>query len=158
MKISRLSVFVQPTIFVGCAIILTFALTAILAPFIAGDPLSFDPLNRLKKPSELFLFGTDQLGRDLYSRVVYGARVSLIVGLSVALIATTIGLVLGIICGYLERVDAIVMRVMDGMMAIPSILLASTHYINEGKLTDRNCSNRNTGDSARSPPRTKRCT
>ena len=124
MKISRLSVFVQPTIFVGCAIILTFALTAILAPFIAGDPLSFDPLNRLKKPSELFLFGTDQLGRDLYSRVVYGARVSLIVGLSVALIATTIGLVLGIICGYLERVDAIVMRVMDGMMAIPSILLA----------------------------------
>jgi len=124
MKDFRLSAFSQPTILAGSVIILIFVLTACLAPLIAGDPLNFDPLNRLKKPSESFFFGTDQLGRDLYSRVVYGTRVSLIVGLSVALIATSIGLILGIICGYLERVDAIVMRVMDGMMAIPSILLA----------------------------------
>ncbi|MBM3524162.1 MAG: ABC transporter permease [Alphaproteobacteria bacterium] len=108
----------------GAAILATLVLVAIIAPWIAGDPLNFEPTNRLKRPSELFWFGTDQFGRDVYSRVVHGARISLIVGASVAVIATAIGLTLGVVCGYYKRVDGIVMRVMDGLMAIPAILLA----------------------------------
>jgi peptide/nickel transport system permease protein len=97
---------------------------ALIAPWIAGDPLGFDPLQRLKRPSAEHWFGTDQFGRDVYSRVVYGTRISLIVGASVAVIATAIGLVIGVLCGYYRRVDDTVMRVMDGLMAIPAILLA----------------------------------
>jgi len=114
----------NPTIAIGSAILVFFVLVALIAPWIAGDPLGFDPLNRLKRPSEPFWFGTDQLGRDVYSRVVFGTRISLIVGVAVASIATTLGLAIGILCGYYRRVDDVVMRVMDGMMAIPAILLA----------------------------------
>jgi peptide/nickel transport system permease protein len=114
----------NPMIVAGSALLFMLMLLAIFAPFLAGDPLQFEPLNRLKKPSAEFWFGTDQFGRDVFSRVVYGSRVSLIVGVSVAVLATAIGLVLGIVCGYDKRVDGIVMRVMDGMMAIPAILLA----------------------------------
>lgn len=112
------------TIVGGLLILLFLTLVALAAPWLAGDPLQFEPTNRLKRPSAEFWFGTDQFGRDVYSRVVYGARISLIVGLSVALLATAIGLVLGVLCGYYRRVDGIVMRIMDGMMAIPAILLA----------------------------------
>lgn len=112
------------TIVAGTLILLALLGIAILAPWLAGDPLQFEPINRLKRPSEEFWFGTDQFGRDVYSRVVYGTRISLIVGFSVAVLATAAGLVLGVVCGYYRRVDAIVMRIMDGMMAIPAILLA----------------------------------
>ena len=114
----------NPTIVIGSAILALFVVLALVAPWIANDPLSFDPLNRLKRPSSEFWFGTDQFGRDVYSRVVYGTRISLIVGASVAVIATAIGLVVGVLCGYYRRVDDIVMRVMDGLMAIPAIMLA----------------------------------
>jgi peptide/nickel transport system permease protein len=114
----------HPTIVIGSAILSLFVVIAMLAPWMAGDPLNFEPLNRLKRPSAEFWFGTDQFGRDVYSRVVYGTRISLIVGLSVAVIATAIGLVIGVLCGYYRRVDDTVMRVMDGLMAIPAILLA----------------------------------
>jgi peptide/nickel transport system permease protein len=107
------------TIVGGTLILLAFLAIAILAPWLAGDPLQFEPINRLKRPSAEFWFGTDQ-----YSRVVYGTRISLIVGFSVAVLATAVGLFLGVVCGYYKRVDAIVMRFMDGMMAIPAILLA----------------------------------
>jgi peptide/nickel transport system permease protein len=113
-----------PMIVVGILILLALAGVAVLAPWLAGDPLQFEPTNRLKRPSEAFWFGTDQFGRDVYSRVVWGARVSLIVGASVAVLATGIGLVVGVACGYYRRVDAIVMRFMDGLMAMPAILLA----------------------------------
>jgi peptide/nickel transport system permease protein len=114
----------NPMIVAGILILLALAVAAVLAPWLAGDPLQFEPTNRLKRPSDTFWFGTDQFGRDVYSRVVWGARVSLIVGLSVAALATAIGLVIGIACGYYRRVDAVVMRVMDGLMAMPAILLA----------------------------------
>jgi peptide/nickel transport system permease protein len=112
------------TVVVGTSILAAFVVVALIAPWIAGDPLGFDPLRRLKRPSAEFWFGTDQLGRDVYNRVVYGTRISLIVGISVAVIATAIGLAVGLLCGYFRRVDDVVMRVMDGMMAIPAILLA----------------------------------
>ncbi len=73
---------------------------------------------------EQFWFGTDMLGRDVYSRVVYGARVSLVVGLAVALFSTLVGLAIGLVTGFVRWLDAVVMRVMDGLMSIPSVLLA----------------------------------
>jgi peptide/nickel transport system permease protein len=97
---------------------------ALFAPWLAGDPLQFEPTNRLKRPSEQFWFGTDQLGRDVYSRVIYGSRISLIIGFSVAVLATVVGLIVGVLCGFYKRVDTVLMRLMDGMMAIPAILLA----------------------------------
>ena len=114
----------NPTVVIGATILGLLVLLALIAPWISGDPLGFDPLNRLKRPSAEFWFGTDQFGRDVYSRVVNGTRVSLVVGVSVAMIATALGLVIGLVCGYYRRVDDILMRVMDGLMAIPAILLA----------------------------------
>ena len=114
----------HPTIVAGAALLLVIALAALFAPVIAGDPLVFEPINRLLGPSEKFWLGTDSLGRDVYARMVYGARISLLVGLSVAFISILSGSVVGLLAGYFEKVDAIVMRLMDGIMAIPAILLA----------------------------------
>ncbi|MEZ5816805.1 MAG: ABC transporter permease [Hyphomicrobiaceae bacterium] len=112
------------TIVAGLLILFALAAIAIGAPWLAGDPLQFEPTNRLKTPSGTFWFGTDQFGRDVYSRVIHGTRISLVVGLCVAALATATGLAIGVVCGYYKRADAIIMRVMDGMMAIPAILLA----------------------------------
>ena len=115
----------HPTVVIGCALLLAIIVGAIFAPWLgAVDPIAIDPVNRLKGPSAEHWFGTDRFGRDLYSRVMHGGRVSLVVGASVALLATLIGLAIGLAAGYLRMVDAIVMRVMDGMMAIPAIMLA----------------------------------
>jgi peptide/nickel transport system permease protein len=100
-------------------------LIAILAPWLGTvDPQAVLPLERLKPPSKQFWFGSDMLGRDVYSRVIYGARVSLAVGLAVALLSTIVGLTIGLVTGYIRWLDAIVMRIMDGLMSIPSVLLA----------------------------------
>lgn len=114
----------HPTIVIGGLLLLVITLAAMLAPWIARDPITFEPINRLKPPGPDFWLGTDSLGRDIFARMVYGARISLIVGLAVAVFAIVIGSVIGLLAGYFKGVDALVMRLMDGIMAIPSILLA----------------------------------
>ena len=127
------------SIVLGGAILAFIVLIAILAPMLGTtDPAAIDPAARNLRPAAegtvrnvdgtqttvKHWMGTDSLGRDVYSRVVYGARASLIVGVSVALISAAIGLVIGVLAGFLRRLDSVVMRVMDGLMSIPAILLA----------------------------------
>src|SRR5882762_6464539 len=114
----------NPTIAFGVVILAVLATMALIAPWISGDPFKLASINRLRPPSERFWFGTDQFGRDVFARTMHGARVSLMVGFVVATISCAAGLLLGLLCGYFRRVDALVMRVMDGLMAIPSLLLA----------------------------------
>ena len=115
----------HPTVALGLALIAIVAAVSALAPYLGTvDPIRFSPAQRLRPPSERFWFGTDSFGRDVYSRTIYGGRISLTIGFSVALLATTAGLAIGLVAGYLRVADAILMRVMDGLMAIPSILLA----------------------------------
>ena len=124
----RIMTFIRryPMIVAGGLLLGLIVLMAILAPYLGTkDPTALSPARRLREPSALYWFGTDMMGRDLYSRVFYGARVSLIVGFSVATAASVIGMAIGLISGFLRRlVDAIVMRVMDALMSIPPILLA----------------------------------
>ncbi len=97
----------------------------ILAPWVAPDlPDRLDPMNRLAAPSANHLFGTDELGRDLLTRVIYGGRLSLLVGSLVVLISTLLGTLCGLSAGYLRRLDPLVMRTMDGLLALPDLLLA----------------------------------
>jgi peptide/nickel transport system permease protein len=115
----------HPMAIVGGVILALMIAIALLAPYLATvDPQAVSPIKRLKPPSSTYWFGTDMLGRDVYSRVVYGARISLIVGLAVALLSTLLGVVIGVVTGYIRWLDAMVMRVMDGLMSIPSVLLA----------------------------------
>jgi len=123
----------------GGTILLIMLAIAILAPVMGTvDPTRIDPAARNKKPGaeityrlddgttakRVAIMGTDSLGRDVYSRVLYGTRVSLVIGVSVALISIAIGLVIGLVSGYVRWADGIIMRIMDGLMAIPGILLA----------------------------------
>jgi peptide/nickel transport system permease protein len=115
----------HPTALVGGAILIAMVAIAIFAPWLGTvDPMSVFPSQRLHPPSAESWLGTDMLGRDVYSRVVYGARVSLIVGLAVAALSTLLGLAIGLVTGYVRRLDAVLMRIMDGLMSIPSVLLA----------------------------------
>ncbi|MFM7704480.1 MAG: ABC transporter permease [Rubrivivax sp.] len=114
----------HPTIAVGGLLLAVVAVAALLAPWITADPLLLSPVDRLKAPSAEHWLGTDSLGRDVFARLVHGARISLLVGLAVAVIAVVCGAVIGLAAGYFSRLDAVVMRVMDGLMAIPAILLA----------------------------------
>ena len=129
----------QRSAMLGGTILSLIVLVGVLAPYLGTtDPTRIDPSYRNKLPgtqrtmrgsaaqtgTHTYWMGTDSLGRDVYSRVVYGARVSLLVGISVALMSAVIGLITGMISGYLRWLDAIVMRLMDGLMAVPAILLA----------------------------------
>ncbi|WP_193188187.1 ABC transporter permease [Nisaea sediminum] len=111
-------------VFWGGLLLLAMVAIAIIGPFFTVTPTEQNVMSRLKAPSSAFWFGTDFLGRDVFSRVVHGGRISLVVGISVAVIATAIGMVTGMVAGYIRWLDAPVMRVMDGLMAIPAILLA----------------------------------
>lgn len=115
----------QPTMYFGIAVLLTLVFVGVLAPWLAHySPTSINPLARMKPPSEQYFFGTDALGRDVFSRVVWGARISLVVGIAVSVISVVLGVAIGMLAGYFRKVDMIVMRIMDGLMAIPNILLA----------------------------------
>ncbi|MEZ5653981.1 MAG: ABC transporter permease [Burkholderiaceae bacterium] len=129
----------QPSVVIGFLIFAVIASTGVLAPALTSlDPAAINPANRNKTPGHVSTIrnddgdkiqvvarmGTDSLGRDIYTRVIYGARVSLVVGVAVALISVSVGLVIGLVAGYFRWVDSVVMRIMDGLMAIPAILLA----------------------------------
>lgn len=129
----------NPNVIFGGTILLIMIAIALFAPFLGTvDPTRIDPAARNKKPGteitmrlddgktvkRVALMGTDSLGRDVYSRVLYGTRVSLIVGVAVAICAVAIGMVIGLVSGYVRWADGIIMRIMDGLMAIPGILLA----------------------------------
>ncbi|WP_420964759.1 ABC transporter permease [Bradyrhizobium sp. B120] len=114
-----------PIIAVATICLVLIILMASFAPLIAPhDPLLLTPSQRLKPSSAQYLLGTDAYGRDLLSRVIYGARISLLIGLGAAVCSIAIGLLIGLVAGFFRWVDAVMMRVMDGLMAIPAILLA----------------------------------
>jgi len=129
----------QRSVLVGASMLAVIVAIGLLAPYLGtSNPARIDPVARNKRPgaervvrnddgtrtTRTYWMGTDSLGRDVYSRVIYGARVSLIVGISVALISAASGLLIGIVTGYVRWLDNIVMRIMDGLMAVPAILLA----------------------------------
>jgi len=114
-----------PIIAAATVCLLLIIAMAILAPWLAPhDPQLLAPAQRLKPSSAQFLLGTDGYGRDVLSRIIYGARISLLIGLGAAVFSVCIGLVIGLVSGFFKWVDAVLMRVLDGLMAIPSILLA----------------------------------
>jgi peptide/nickel transport system permease protein len=115
----------NPAAAMGAAILILVILCTVSASQLTRfDPIAIDPMMRLKPPSLDHIMGTDVVGRDIWSRTLYGGRVSLLVGLIVSVLTTLIGLMIGLISGYNRTADAILMRFMDGLMSIPSILLA----------------------------------
>jgi peptide/nickel transport system permease protein len=100
------------------------ALVALLAPYLLDDPRALNPALRLRPPGAEHWFGTDHLGRSVFVRTVYGTRVSLVVGVAVAIIATLVGVAIGLVAGFLKRWDSVLMRAMDAVMAVPGVLLA----------------------------------
>lgn len=106
-------------------VLAAIVLIALFAPLLGTtDPNLLDPGERLKGISAHYWLGSDAFGRDIYSRVLFGARTSVIAGLGAALVSVSVGLLIGVVSGYFRLADAIIMRVMDGFMAIPGILLA----------------------------------
>jgi len=109
---------------IGGGLLALLIVLALAAPLYAGDPVDLDPFKRLQPPSPEMWFGSDNLGRDVFARTVFGARISLMVGFVTAASAALSGLLIGVVAGYNRCLDGIVMRVMDGLMSIPTILLA----------------------------------
>jgi peptide/nickel transport system permease protein len=126
-KRGKVAMFIyrHPTIFAGGLLLAIIIGIAIFAPYLfTTDPTALAPARRTRPPSAQYWFGTDMLGRDVYSRVMYGSRVSLEVGFSVAILASAIGTLIGVISGFIRWLDAVIMRIIDGLMSIPPILLA----------------------------------
>ncbi len=111
-------------VLVGTVLVLITATAGLLAPVIATDPMRMDVAGRLKPPGSAQWFGTDDLGRDVFARVIYGARLSFLVGVTVVIFAFAVGLTAGLAAGYFRGLDNPIMRVMDGLMAFPAIILA----------------------------------
>lgn len=114
----------RPLVFAGAGLLILLSTLTLCAPFYAGDPLNMDPLKRLRPPSAEMWFGSDNLGRDVFARTIFGARISLAVGLMSAASAAVCGLLIGVIAGYVRWLDNVIMRMMDCLMSIPTILLA----------------------------------
>lgn len=110
---------------IGGVVLIAVLLIAVFAGALTDQsPTSVDPANRLSPPMAGHPFGTDNFGRDLYARTLYGARVSLTAGFGVAVLALAGGIVFGLLAGYYRRLDSVLMRIMDAMMAFPGIILA----------------------------------
>jgi peptide/nickel transport system permease protein len=115
----------QPMLGLGVIVLAVIVVAGVFAPlWWTGDPLEMRPAERLTSPVTGHWFGTDNFGRDVYTRTIYGTRVSLIVGATVSIVSLLVGTTLGLVIGFYRRLDAVMMRVMDGLMAIPAILLA----------------------------------
>ncbi|RUW47656.1 ABC transporter permease [Mesorhizobium sp. M1A.F.Ca.ET.072.01.1.1] len=114
----------HPLVLLGGGLLALMVVLALAAPLYAGDPLNMDPFKRLQPASSEMWFGSDNLGRDVFARTMFGARISLIVGLTSATGAALGGLLIGVLAGYSRGFDSIAMRVMDGLMSIPTVLLA----------------------------------
>jgi len=112
-------------VLLGGLLLLVVIVTAIGAEHVATfDPMQIKPRLRLRAPDGTYWFGTDALGRDVFSRVLYGGKVSLLVGALAAAVGAVVGTVIGLVAGAFRTLDSVVMRIMDGVMAIPSVLLA----------------------------------
>ena len=110
---------------IAAAVLAMILIVTLLSPWLAPfDPLEMNPMNRLQGPSDANMLGTDPFGRDIYSRVLIGGRVSLLIGIGAAIVSVFIGLIIGLVAGFFRLADTIIMRIMDSLMAIPSILLA----------------------------------
>ena len=117
--------FKRKTVAAGIIVLAVFAILALLAPWIAPySPSKLSIVNRLKPPSEMFWFGTDEFGRDVFSRTIYTGRLSLMVGAAVVVLSAIIGVTLGLLAGFFQRLDTPIARLIDAMMAFPDILLA----------------------------------
>lgn len=122
---SLASLWLHPAIVICVLILFLLVAISVFAPYLAPfDPLQIRPRARLQSPSWIHWFGTDGLGRDVLSRVLYGGQVSLLVGALSAFVAAVVGTAIGLTAGFFRMLDAIVMRIIDGLMAIPSLLLA----------------------------------
>jgi peptide/nickel transport system permease protein len=112
-------------VLVGGGLLLLLVLMALAAPLLtAYDPIEIVPRMRLRGPSGEHLLGTDAAGRDVWARVAFGARISLLIGITAAVLALAAGTLIGLVSGYIRILDGVLMRIMDGIMAIPGILLA----------------------------------
>lgn len=117
----------HPGLIICCLITLVILIAALIAPIVYTDgPLATSAASRLQPPSSQHIFGTDEYGRDILSRVCYGLRISILIGSVVVLIASGLGIVLGMLCGLYKRLDMILSRILDGFMAFPEIILAIT--------------------------------
>lgn len=115
----------RKTVAAGLVVLIIFVALAALAPWIAPfSPSKLSIVNRLKPPSEMFWFGTDEFGRDVFSRTIYSARLSLLIGASVVVLSAAIGVTLGLLAGFFQKLDTPIARLIDAMMAFPDILLA----------------------------------
>ena len=124
-QITREKLLASPGLIIGTIGFLLILVTAILVPILnTQDPNAMVVMDRLKAPSAAHIFGTDELGRDLFIRVMYGARVSLWVGGCVAIFSCVLGTIIGLYASYFKVLDQILMRICDGLIAIPGILLA----------------------------------
>jgi len=117
--------FRRRLVLAGAVILAAVALLALFAPWLTPyDPMALKILDRLQSPRATHWFGTDELGRDVFSRVIFGARYSLLIGAQVVLISMACGVLLGLAAGFFRRLDGPVMRLVDAMMSFPDILLA----------------------------------
>ncbi len=115
----------RKTVAAGLIVLLIFVLIAVFAPMIAPySPSKLSIVNRLKPPSDLYWFGTDEFGRDVFSRTIYAGRLSLLVGAAVVALSALIGITLGLLAGFFKKLDTPIARLIDAMMAFPDILLA----------------------------------